>query len=333
MRPLQQKIFCSQTRHFHAQKRSLLSVNEYLSTKITQYERKRILLQRSFYAFFFEFRILLQRMFYIVATPIGNLDELNPRAQSLLRSVNLIAAEDIRHSRKLCQHFGINTKLMSFQQHNESLQIPIILDKLQSGESIALISDAGMPLISDPGYKLVKKLREERIAIQVISGPCALINALAGSGIATNSFYFEGFIASKAPARLQQLKPLQTQTKTSIYYETPHRLLNTLQVMLDLLGNQRVICVARELTKLYESWYYGTIEEVINQFNQHPEQCKGEMVLVVEGAPHTETKKVDNDKIISVLSNELPPNKAAAIAAKITGLNKKQLYAQITGIQ
>ncbi len=274
-------------------------------------------------------------MLYIVATPIGNLDELSPRALKILQTVDIIAAEDTRHSRKLCQHFGIKTPLIAYHQHNEQQQTQQLIEKLEQGKNIALISDAGMPLISDPGYQLTAQLRNystEQIKIEVISGPCALVNALAGSGLATDHFSFEGFLSNKSVAREKQLVSLAKETRTLVFYETPHRLAASLSAMATQLGGSRKASVARELTKLHESWYHDSLENLSAFFNDNPDHCRGEIVVVVEGAVNVvQSGSVATDQVMALLVKELPPNKTAAIMAKLTGRSKKEIYKEIIG--
>ena len=272
-------------------------------------------------------------MLYIVATPIGNLDDMTPRAIEVLNKVDLIAAEDTRHSRKLCQNFSINTEMLAYQQHNEIKQAEYLINKLKSGLNIAMISDAGTPLISDPGYRLVQMARAEQIDINVIPGACAAITALSGSGLATDRFLFEGFLPAKHNARIAQLESLQVRSSSMIFYETPHRIVQCLADMSTVLGEGRQATVARELTKLHESWYHNSLHNLYQYFNDNAEYCRGEIVIVVAGCDQRQPQNsIEVEHIIATLAKELPPNKAAAIAAKITGINKKELYQRITGI-
>ncbi|MCX8650483.1 16S rRNA (cytidine(1402)-2'-O)-methyltransferase [Gilliamella sp. B2776] len=264
---------------------------------------------------------------YIVATPIGNLDDITLRAIDTLKGVDLIAAEDTRHSGLLLQHLGIKAKLFSLHDHNEQEKVHILIEKLQSGLSIALISDAGTPLINDPGYHLVKTCRENDIKVVPIPGACAAIAALSVAGLPSDKFIYEGFLPAKSKARQDSLASLITEPRTLIFYESTHRLLDTLKDMQTIFGADKQIVLAKELTKTWETIVSFPVNELINWLNQDPSRQKGEFVLIVAG--YTEVNNDIDPKAINtlkLLQKELPLKKAAAITAEIYGLKKNQLY-------
>ncbi len=270
---------------------------------------------------------------YVVATPIGNIDDISARAIRTLQEVDLIAAEDTRHSQRLCQHYGINTKMLSLHEHNEMTRVEQIAAKLANGLNIALISDAGTPLISDPGYKLVRELRQKGYKISPIPGPSAIISALSVAGLATDSFSFWGFLPAKSSARQQKLKGLCSNSETLVFYESSHRIKACLADIIDIFG-QRQAVIGRELTKTFETVLSGSLEQLKQQISQDPNQQKGEFVLLIEGQTGT-VNKVDTDskQLLMELLTELAPNKAAKIAAKITGKKKQKLYQLALEIQ
>ncbi|WP_085248127.1 16S rRNA (cytidine(1402)-2'-O)-methyltransferase [Gilliamella mensalis] len=264
---------------------------------------------------------------YIVATPIGNLDDITLRAIDTLKRVDLIAAEDTRHSGLLLQHLGIKAKLFALHDHNEQEKSNVLIEKLQSGLSIALISDAGTPLINDPGYHLVKACRENDIKVVPIPGACAAIAALCVSGLPSDKFIYEGFLPAKTKARQDSLAKLIDEPRTMIFYESTHRLLDTLNDMQTIWGSDKQIILAKELTKTWETIVSFKVSELINWLNEDPTRQKGEFVLIVHG--HNKTDDDIDPKAIStlkLLQKELPLKKAAAITAEIYGLKKNQLY-------
>lgn len=264
---------------------------------------------------------------YIVATPIGNLDDITLRAIDTLKRVDLIAAEDTRHSGLLLQHLGIKAKLFSLHDHNEQEKAHVLIEKLQSGLSIALVSDAGTPLINDPGYHLVKACRENDIKVVPIPGACAAIAALSVAGLPSDKFIYEGFLPAKSKARQDSLASLITEPRTMIFYESTHRLLETLKDMQTILGANKQIVLAKELTKTWETIVSFPVNELIDWLNQDASRQKGEFVLIVAG--YTESNKDIDPKAINtlkLLQKELPLKKAAAITAEIYGLKKNQLY-------
>lgn len=264
---------------------------------------------------------------YIVATPIGNLDDITLRAIDTLKRVDLIAAEDTRHSGLLLQHLGIKAKLFSLHDHNEQEKAHVLIEKLQSGLSIALVSDAGTPLINDPGYHLVKACRENDIKVVPIPGACAAIAALSVAGLPSDKFIYEGFLPAKSKARQDSLASLITEPRTMIFYESTHRLLETLKDMQTIFGADKQIVLAKELTKTWETIVSFPVNELIDWLNQDASRQKGEFVLIVAG--YTESNKDIDPKAINtlkLLQKELPLKKAAAITAEIYGLKKNQLY-------
>lgn len=266
---------------------------------------------------------------YIVATPIGNLQDFSPRAQSILRTVPLIVAEDTRHSRQLLNHFGINTPVQALHDHNERQVTPALLQRLQAGDHLALISDAGTPLISDPGYYLVQAAHAEHLKVVPIPGPCALITALSVAGLPTDHFIFEGFLPAKATARQQRLTILAQETRTMVFYEAPHRLLDCLNDLAQAFGSARMIVLVKELTKVFETIHRDTVAGVIDWLTAEPARLKGEFVLVVQGAPPPDAQALNPEviRIFQLLRQELPLKQAAKLASEITGISKNVLYA------
>ncbi len=264
---------------------------------------------------------------YIIATPIGNLGDITARAIEILRQVDLIAAEDTRHSRPLLQHFNINTKLIAYHDHNEASQAEHLIARLQQGESIALISDAGTPLISDPGYTFVRQARAAGINIEPIPGACALIAALSASGLPTDKFFFAGFLPPKAAAREKALQTWQDLPATLVFYESPRRVLDCLTSIQTVFPQSECV-IGREITKKFATFYQGTPSEVQAQLVAHPEQQKGEFVVMVHNVVKKDQSDLDaaTQKILLTLADELPTKQAAKLAAAITGIKKNRLY-------
>lgn len=267
---------------------------------------------------------------YVVATPIGNLEDITQRALSVLGSVDVILAEDTRHSSRLLQHFGIDTRLMAFHEYNERRMIPRISARLARGENMALIADAGTPLISDPGYQLVRALRLEGVRIVPLPGPCALICALSVSALPTDRFAFEGFLPAKRTARIRQLERLSNETRTLAFFEAPHRIEATIRDMTNVFGPERQATIARELTKAFETVHSDTLKELCAWLEQSPECRKGEFVVLVQGK-HSKDLRIsscDEERTLKVLLDELPLRKAVSTAARLTGQKKNRLYAR-----
>lgn len=264
---------------------------------------------------------------YLVATPIGNLDDLSLRAKAVLESVDRIAVEDTRHSRPLLQRYGVRTPLVALHEHNERQVLEELVDRLSEGEAVALISDAGTPLISDPGFPLVRRCREAGIPVSPVPGPCAAIAALSASGLPTDRFLFEGFPARTGEARRKQFEALRDETGTLVFYEASHRVAGSLSDMAAVFGVDRGAVVARELTKLHETILSGTLGALVSTLEGDPDQRRGEFVIVVGGAPAGEgTIDPEAERVLRVLVAELPLKQAAALAARITGEKKNRLY-------
>ena len=271
---------------------------------------------------------MLEPALYVVATPIGNLLDMTPRAVEVLQQVELIAAEDTRHSARLMAHFGIDTRLVSVHEHNERQRIETIVHQLASGASVALISDAGTPLISDPGYVVVKGVREQGYKVVPVPGCVAFIAALSAAGLPTDRFVFEGFLPHKSAARKQQLKSLSDETRTLVFYESPHRILASLKDMQEVFGADRQVAIAREITKTYETIRSDGLADLIAWMEADSNQQRGEFVVLVHGVEQNGPKELDANakQVLEVLLSELPASQAASLAAKITGLKKKVLY-------
>lgn len=265
---------------------------------------------------------------YIVATPIGNLADITLRALTILKQVDLIAAEDTRHSKQLLQHYGITNKLYPLHDHNEQEKAHYLIDKLKQGESIALISDAGTPLINDPGYRLVSLCRQQQLSVVPIPGPCAAIAALSVAGLPSDRFCYEGFLPAKKSARCDYLTQIASETRTLILYESTHRLMGCLSDMQQILGDHRMIVLAKELTKTWETIISLPLVELISWLTADPDRQKGEFVLLLEGAPKVQTDEIDPKALttLTLLQQHLPLKKAAAITAELFQLKKNQLY-------
>ncbi len=262
---------------------------------------------------------------YVVATPIGNYDDMSRRAIDVLSTVDLIAAEDTRHSGKLLQHFGIKTPMQAYHDFNETGASTQLVEKIKSGASVALVSDAGTPLISDPGYRLVKLAREAEIEVVPIPGPSALVTALSVSGLATDRFLFVGFLPAKKNARLKDLQALTSESATLVFYESRHRIGAMLEDLIEVFGEDRQGTIARELTKTFEQVVQGSLAELGAGLATGDIVSKGEFVVVVAGQQDLKSE-FEEEALMSALLEELPPKKAAAIAHKLTGTSKKLLY-------
>jgi|TARA_R100001143_G_scaffold58192_1_gene55900 16S rRNA (cytidine1402-2'-O)-methyltransferase len=264
---------------------------------------------------------------YIVATPIGNLADISARAIDVLSSVDLIAAEDTRHSKFLLQHHGIETSTISLHEHNEQQRSELLLSKIVDGNSIALISDAGTPLISDPGFRLVNMAREKGIKVVPIPGACAVITALSASGLSAERFTFEGFLPPKVTARRQALEKLVSEPRTMIFYESPKRMVGCLQDMLAVFGGERKACLARELTKMFETIVTLPLAELVEIVIMDTNHQKGEIVLLVEGeSTVADTDETEQARVLQILLNEVPLKQAASITASILGIKKNKAY-------
>lgn len=266
---------------------------------------------------------------YIVATPIGHKDDITYRAVNVLKHVDAILAEDTRHSRSLLTHYAITTPLHALHDHNESDKAQRIIAQLKEGRSLALISDAGTPVISDPGYLLVKCAYEAGCRVIPIPGACAAIAALCACGLPPQPFSFEGFLPSRASARQKQLTSLQQDTRTLIFYEAPHRLAASLSDMQHCLGANRQAALARELTKKFETIHRTSLEELAHWVNTHPHQQKGECVIIVQGASDSDITyqaKQQATRLLTQLMQKLPLREAVDLTVAITGYPKNALY-------
>ncbi|EFM89477.1 uroporphyrin-III C/tetrapyrrole methyltransferase [Actinobacillus pleuropneumoniae] len=265
---------------------------------------------------------------YIVATPIGNLGDITQRALDTFAQVDLIAAEDTRHSGLLLSHYGIKKPFFALHDHNEQQKAAVLVEKLQQGLNIALISDAGTPLISDPGFHLVRHCRQAGVKVVPLPGACAAITALCASGIASDRFCFEGFLPAKTKSRCDKLAEVADESRTLIFYESTHRILDTLEDMQKMLGADRYVVMAREITKTWETIHGDTLANLIAWLNEDSNRIKGEIVLVVEGKPEQadEAFSAQAVKLLGLLCQELPLKKAAAIVAETFGYKKNALY-------
>jgi len=264
---------------------------------------------------------------YVVGTPIGNLEDMTFRGVRILQTVDLIAAEDTRHTGKLLQHFQIKTPLVSYHDHNRSSRLPELLEQLRHGKAIALVTDAGVPGISDPGYELVKGCVEAGLAVVPIPGASAVITALSAAGLPTDRFVFEGFLPAKVHARREHLEFLRTESRTLIFYASPHRLRETLQDFAEIFGSERQIVLARELTKFYEEFWRGTIAEAISHYSVREPQ--GEYTLVVAGNPPELPQFSEMElkaELQKLISQGVSRSQASRQLAKTTSLNRRQLY-------
>lgn len=264
---------------------------------------------------------------YVVATPIGNLGDLSPRALASLRDADAICAEDTRRSGQLLAHFGISTPLIALHDHNEEAISRRIVERLRSGESLALVSDAGTPLVSDPGFRLVRAAREAGVRVSPVPGASALVAALSVAGLPSDRFVFEGFLPAKPKARRERLQRLADEARTLIFYESSHRIEETLADAAAAFGADRRGVLARELTKLFETVLDGPLAELASRVGTDPNQRKGEFVLLVSGADEDEYGKVaEGRRLYAKLAEHLPPSAAAKLAAELSGAPRKALY-------
>lgn len=265
---------------------------------------------------------------YVVATPIGHRDDLSPRAAAVLGAVDAVAAEDTRHTGRLLAELGIEARLVSLHEHNERERVPQLIERMQGGESLALVSDAGTPGISDPGYPLVVAAHAAGLSVVPIPGPAALLAALAASGQPTDRFVFEGFLPARAKARQSRLQALAAEPRTLVLYESGHRIAAALDDLAQAFGAERSATLARELTKLHETIRAATLGELAAWVAADANQRRGEIVLVIAGAPESETAAGDERlrEVLDALLPELSPSRAAAVAARLTGANRRTAY-------
>jgi len=265
---------------------------------------------------------------YIVATPIGHLEDLSPRAVAVLKAVSLVAAEDTRHSGRLLQAMSVDTPMLALHDHNERDRVVKVLDRLEEGSDVALISDAGTPLISDPGFILVRAARERGLRVSPVPGPCAIIAALCAAGLPTDRFAFEGFLPAKKGARAAKLERLAEVVPTVVCYESPHRILDAVADIVATMGPGREIVIARELTKSFETFYAGAAADVLQTLRDDPHGSRGEFVIMIHGAQKeaADTAMEEADRLLKLLLMELPVKKAAKLVSEITGKAKNELY-------
>jgi 16S rRNA (cytidine1402-2'-O)-methyltransferase len=269
---------------------------------------------------------------YVVATPIGNLSDLSPRAVATLKDCDLIAAEDTRHTGILLKHFQIGTPQLSLHEHNEGARGAEIIALLRAGKSVALVSDAGTPAISDPGFELVRAVAATGMNVVAIPGPCAAIAALSIGALPTDRFCFEGFLPARGAARRQRLKTLETEPRTLVLYEAPHRVRETLEDCVTAFGEARAATVVREATKLHETTYRGSLRELLDKSSIDADFSRGEIVLLIGGASQPQESQEDTaahaqlDKVLIALLAELPLKQAARLAAQITGARDNETY-------
>jgi len=271
---------------------------------------------------------VLRPALYVVATPIGNLQDISPRAVNVLSTVDLIAAEDTRHSAKLLHHLAVTTPMTSFHEHNEQQETPRLLEMLQAGKSIALISDAGTPLLSDPGYRLVRAVRAAGLPTVPVPGPSAAVAALSVAGLPSDRFVFEGFPPPKAGARQRRFAALAREVRTVVFFESPHRIRDSLADMANVFGAEREAVIARELTKQFETVRGGMLGELRDWLESDPEQQQGEFVIIIRGRPEPDQADLDDQSrhTLAVLCREFPLKQAVMLAAEICGVGKNALY-------
>lgn len=272
---------------------------------------------------------MTEQTLYVVATPIGNLGDMVPRAVEILQTVDVIAAEDTRHSARLLDHFHITTPLVAYHDHTDERQVEALISRIKGGESMGLISDAGTPLVSDPGYRLVRRARQEGIRVVPVPGACAMIAALSASGLPSDRFSFEGFLPPKSGQRINRLQPLVSEERTLIFYEAPHRIQDCLTDMATIFGADREAVLAREITKTFETIRGGSLQELEEFVASDPNQRKGEMVVMVRGKPKPAQDQgldAEAERIMTILLKDLSVKQASQLGAEITGLKKKALY-------
>lgn len=269
----------------------------------------------------------MESALYIVATPIGNLEDITLRAIATLRGVDLVAAEDTRHTRRLLQHLEIDTPLTAYHEHSDDAASQRLCQRIVSGQSVALVSDAGTPMISDPGYRLVRAAQAAGVRVVPIPGPCAAVAALSASGLPSDRFLFAGFLPARAAARQSRLSQLAEEQATLVFYEAPHRLQEMLADLVQCLGDDREAVLARELSKAFETVRRASLGDLVAFVAADSNQCRGEIVLLVAGSaardPEVDTALAD---LMQSLSTRMPPREAAALLASYSGVRKNRLY-------
>jgi 16S rRNA (cytidine1402-2'-O)-methyltransferase len=269
---------------------------------------------------------------YVVATPIGNLEDISYRAVRLLSEVDLIAAEDTRHSRVLLSHYNITTALQAFHEHNETQMEGLILDRISNGEAVALISDAGTPLISDPGYRLVRAAREAGLPVHSVPGPSAITTALSVAGLPPDRFAFEGFLPSKAAARRKRLEELCRETRTLVFFESSHRIEAAISDLVEIFGEQRLAAVCRELTKKFETVIRAPLADIAKSLKDDKNQTRGEFVIVLDGHESSGDEALSAaHKMAVMLLEYLPASQAARVAARLNEVTRREVYRLLEG--
>lgn len=274
---------------------------------------------------------IIKGALYVVATPLGHLGDVSERSLQTLSEADVIAAEDTRRSTQLLRQFGIDTPCVALHDHNEREQAPRLVQRLQSGQAVALVSDAGTPLISDPGYHLVRTAQDAACRVVPIPGPSALIAALSVSGLPADAFVFEGFLPAKSTARARRLEVLRDEARTMVYYEAPHRVLETLEAMVGIFGSDREATYVRELSKVFETVRRATLAGLLDWVRDDPDQRRGEIVIVVRGAPRDAaggSGEMHVRATLEVLLQELPLKRAVSLASRLTGVARNRLYQQ-----
>jgi 16S rRNA (cytidine1402-2'-O)-methyltransferase len=266
---------------------------------------------------------------FVVATPIGNLEDLTPRARQTLATVDLIAAEDTRHTGRLLSHFGIKTRLLALHEHNEETIAERVVDDIVAGQSVALVSDAGTPLLSDPGYRLVRAAQRRGVTVSPVPGPSALTAALSVAGLATDRFCFEGFLPARHKTRADRLARLREEPRTMIFFESVHRIVDSLHDLVLAFGATRPAFVGRELTKLHEQCAHGTLGELELRLGQQEIPSKGEFVVVVGGSAEAAVSSIDVDRLLTELAGRLPDRDIAKIVSNATGERRNALYKRL----
>ena len=269
---------------------------------------------------------IIKGALYIVATPIGNLEDLSPRAKTVLENVDLIVAEDTRHSKPMLNKFGIETKVRAYHDHNERSQTPVLIKQLQTGMSIALISDAGTPLICDPGYHLLLAAHAERIKVIPVPGPSALISALSVAGFSSEKFVFEGYLPARKMARQQRLQQLKDETRTLVFYEAPHRILASIEDAIICYGGKRQAVIAKEITKQHENIQRGTLPELLDWLHSDKDLSKGEFVVVIQGNKTSQFDTQEASRILKILLADHSVKQAARLTSEIMQGNRNDIY-------
>ncbi len=269
---------------------------------------------------------IIKSALYIVATPIGNLEDLSPRAKAVLENVDLIVAEDTRHSKPMLNKFGIETKVRAYHDHNEREQTPVLIEQLQSGASIALISDAGTPLICDPGYHLLLAAHAEKIKVIPVPGPSALISALSVAGFSSEKFVFEGYLPARKTARQQRLQQLKDETRTLVFYEAPHRILASIEDAIICYGSERQAVIAKEISKQHENIQRGTLSELLDWLHSDKDLTKGEFVVVIQGDKTSQFDIHEASRILKILLADHSVKQAAKLTSEIMQGNRNDIY-------